>query len=163
MTLDETLELLTRISLVDDRVVKVDEAEQAAQLTLWSAVLRDVPLQFAGHALGEHYAESAWPIMPKDIAARWRAVARDRLNRHAGTFEPSAHPHLDPDDVPGYQAALRAQRDGVRTGREAPVELRALLAGSGPAGHGRPNDEYRQAREALRRARPVTVESEVAS
>ncbi|EPH40881.1 hypothetical protein ABT390_36735 [Streptomyces aurantiacus] len=163
MNLDDTLDLLSQIALVDDRVVKATETEQAAQLTMWAAILRDVPLDFAGRAVGEHYAESAWPIMPKDIAARWRSVARDRLGRHTGTFEPTAHPHLDPDDIPGYRAALRAQREAVRTGCEAPAELRALLAGSGPVADGRPNDAYRQAREALRAARATPVESEAAS
>lgn len=162
MTLDETLEVLSQIALVDDRVVKTDETEQTAQLTLWAAILRDVPLAFAGQAVGEHYAESAWPIMPKDIAARWHKVAADRLRRHTGTFEPTAHPHLDPDDIPGYRAALRAQREAVRIGIEAPVELRALLAGSAASGPGQPNGEYLQAREVLRLARATRGESEVA-
>ncbi|WP_399142216.1 hypothetical protein Q3A86_32875 [Streptomyces sp. NBUA17] len=92
MTLDETIDLLQQIALVDDRVVKVDEAEQAAQVTMWAAVLRDVPLAFAGEAVGRHYAESAWAVMPKDIAARWRDQVRDRLRMATGTFEPTHHP-----------------------------------------------------------------------
>ncbi|MFI1467615.1 hypothetical protein [Streptomyces wuyuanensis] len=152
MTLDETLEFLSQIALVDDRVVRLDETEQAAQLTMWAAILRDVPLDFAGRAVGEHYASSAWPVMPKDIAERWRTESRRRLDRHVGTFEPCAHPYLDPDDIPGYRAALRAEREGVRRGGD-PVELRALLSGSEPAAAGCPNDEYLQAREALRAAR----------
>jgi hypothetical protein len=157
MTLPETLELLSQIALVDDRVVRLDETEQAAQLTMWAAILRDVPLDFAGRAIGEHYAESAWPVMPKDIAARWRTEARRRLDRHVGTFEPCAYPHLDPDDIPGYRAALRAEREGVRRGADDPVELRALLTGSEPAAAGQPNDEYRRAREALRAARDAAA------
>jgi hypothetical protein len=164
VNVDETLELLGQISLIDDRVVKVDETEQAAQLTLWAAVLRDVPLAFAGQAIGEHYAESAWPLMPKDIAARWRKVARDRLARHTGTFEPTRHPRLDPDDIPGYRAALRAQRQAVRTGGEQPVEWRALTAGdAAPSSAGEPTDEYRQARELLRRLRSDADAEQVAS
>ena len=167
MTLDETLDLLSQIALVDDRVVRLDETEQAAQLTMWAAILRDVPLQFAGQAVGDHYAESAWPIMPKDIAQRWRAESRRRLERHVGTFEPCAHPRLDPDDIPGYRAALRAEREGVRRGADDPLELRALLAGSEPAAAGQPNDAYRQARETLRAAREaartVPQETEAAS
>jgi hypothetical protein len=153
VTLDETLDLLSQIALVDDRVVKVNETEQAAQLTMWAAILRDVPLDFAGRAVGDHYAESAWAVMPKDIAARWRAEARRRLDRHVGTFEPTSYPHLDPDNIPGYRAALRAEREGVRRGGAEPVELRALLTGSEPAAAGRPNDTYLQAREAVRAAR----------
>jgi hypothetical protein len=163
----ETVRLLQQIALVDDRVVRIDETEQAAQVTMWAAILRDVPYEFAGQAVGEHYAESAWPVMPKDIAARWRANARRRLDRHVGTFEPCAHPRLDPDDIPGYRAALRAEREGVRRGADDPIELRALLAGSEPVAAGCPNDEYRRAREALRAAREaaraITQESEAVS
>jgi hypothetical protein len=122
MTLDETLELLRQIALVDDRVVRLDETEQAAQLSLWASILRDVPLQFAGEAVGDHYASSAWPVMPKDIAERWRAESRRRLDRHVNTFEPRTRPFLDPDDIPGFRAALRAEREGVRRGGYEPVE-----------------------------------------
>ncbi|MFJ8855269.1 hypothetical protein [Streptomyces sp. NPDC102437] len=154
MNMTETLDLLDQISLIDDRVVKSDETEQAAQLTLWAMVLRDVPPQFAGEAVGRHYAESAWPVMPKDIAARWRAESRRRLDRHVGTFEPTAHSYLDPDDIAGYRAALRAERDAVRTGCEAPLELRAIMAGSAvPASAGQPTAEYLAAREQCRAAR----------
>jgi hypothetical protein len=153
----EILDLLDRIALIDDRVVKTDEIEQEAQAVMWAAILRDVPPEFAGPAVGAHYAESAWPIMPKDIAQRWRAVARDRLGRHTGTFEPTAHPHLDPDDVHGFRSALRAERYAVRTGCEAPLELRQLLAGSpSDRAAGAPNDTYLQAREAVRMAREAT-------
>ncbi|MGW2708663.1 hypothetical protein ACWC4J_06675 [Streptomyces sp. NPDC001356] len=155
MTLDETLDLLSQIALVDDRVVRLDETEQAAQLTMWAAILRDVPYAFAGRAVGEHYAESAWPVMPKDIAARWRTEARRRLDRHVGTFEPCAHPNVDPDDQYGdaFAAALRAERERVRRGAGDPMELRALLAGSEPVAAGRPNEAYLRAREELRAAR----------
>lgn len=153
MTLEETLTLLAQISLVDDRVVKVNEEEQRAQVTMWAAVLRDVPLQFAGQAVGDHYAESAYPIMPRDIAERWRIECRRRLDRHVGTFEPTLHRDVDPDDGTAYVAALRRERDRIRRGCSEPVELRALLAGSEPVAAGRPNDEYLQARAALRAAR----------
>ncbi|MFF9088613.1 hypothetical protein ACF1BE_19715 [Streptomyces sp. NPDC014991] len=133
MTLDDTIDLLSQIALVDDRVVKVDEAEQRAQVTMWAAVLRDVPLAFAGEAVGRHYAESAWPIMPRDIAARWRDQVRDRLGRSLGTFEPTDHPHIDPDDDKGdaYVAALRAQRRAIAGGTDEPVGLRELLPAVG--------------------------------
>lgn len=152
-TLDETLELLSQIALVDDRVVRLDETEQAAQLSMWAAILCDVPLAFAGRAVGEHYAASAWPVMPKDIAERWRAESKRRLDRHVNTFEPRSRPFLDPDDIPGYQAALRAERDSVRRGSDEPIAWPALMAGSDPITAGCPNEEYRQAREALRAAR----------
>jgi hypothetical protein len=131
MSPEETLELLSQIALVDDRVVKVDHIEQRAQVTMWAVVLRDVPLQFAGEAVGRHYAESAWPIMPKDIAARWRAVVRDRLGRATGTFEPTDHPHLDPDDVGGYVQALRDDRGAIAGGDSQPVAVAELMPAIG--------------------------------
>jgi hypothetical protein len=166
MTLDETIDLLSQIALVDDRVVKVDEAEQRAQVTMWAAVLRDVPLQFAGEAVGRHYAESAWPIMPKDIAERWRLQVRDRLGRSLGTFDPVDHPHIDPDAETGdaYVAALRAQRRAIAGGETEPVGLRELMPAVGNRlGGGRAaelvpaNDTFRQVREQHypRRARPA--------
>ncbi|MFD5838196.1 hypothetical protein ACFWHV_32305 [Streptomyces collinus] len=166
MTPEETLELLSQIALVDDRVVKVDHIEQRAQVTMWAVVLRDVPLQFAGEAVGRHYAESAWPIMPKDIAARWRDQVRDRLGRSTGTFEPTDHPHLDPDDVGGYVAALRAHRGAVAGGDAEPVGLRELMPAVGDRlGGGRvaelvpANDEFREVREQQypRRERPAVA------
>ncbi|MFB6875698.1 hypothetical protein [Streptomyces sp. NPDC056323] len=163
MNMEQTLDLLDQISLIDDRVVKSDETEQAAQLTLWAMVLRDVPLQFAGEAVGRHYAESAWPVMPKDIAARWRKVARDRLDKGVHTFEPTEHPHVNPDDITGYQLALQAQRRAIVLGRDEPIEMRALLAGSDPVQAGTPNDTYRQARAAVQRARAEAAHVEAAS
>ncbi|MFJ9468354.1 zinc finger domain-containing protein [Streptomyces caniferus] len=124
MDMQEVIKLLAEISLVDDRVVKTDETEQIAQVRLWAAALREVPIDFAGEAVGRHYAESAWPVMPKDIATRWRAVARDRMARHAECRAPDA----DPDDVGGYVLALRADRSAVVTGVKPPTRVRAELA-----------------------------------
>jgi hypothetical protein len=166
MMLDEVIDLLDRISLVDDRVVKSDEAEQEAQVTMWAAVLRDVPLQFAGEAVGRHYAESAWAIMPKDIAERWRNTVRDRLRRATGTFEPTDHPGVDPDDRYGnrYVAALRGQWRAVAAGDEQPVAVAELMPAAGARlGGGRvaelvpANDEFREAKADRypRRERPA--------
>ena len=163
MNMEQTLDLLEQIALVDDRVVKANETEQEAQLTMWAAVLVGVPFEFAGLAVGQHYAESAWPIMPKDIAARWRKVANDRGEQGWHTFEPTQHPHIDPDDITGYQLALRAKRHAVRTGCDEPIEMRALLAGSDPVVAGTPNETYRQARAAVQRARAEAAYVEVSS
>ncbi|MEW1867010.1 hypothetical protein AB0420_02230 [Streptomyces caelestis] len=166
MTLAEVIDLLDRIALVDDRVVKADEIEQEAQVTMWAAVLRDVPLAFAGQAVGDHYASSAWPVMPKDIAERWRLQVRDRLGRSLGTFDPVDHPHIDPDDETGdaYVAALRAQRRAIAGGDAEPVGLRELMPAVGSQlGGGRSvelvpaNEAFRAVKEEQypRRARPA--------
>ncbi|MYR60049.1 hypothetical protein GTY54_28730 [Streptomyces sp. SID625] len=165
MTVDETIDLLQQIALIDDRVVKIDEAEQQAQVTMWAAVLRDVPLAFAGEAVGRHYAESAYPVMPKDVAARWRDQVHDRLRKATGTFEPTHHPEIDPDDRYGdaYVAALRGQWRAVAVGADEPVAVAELMPAVGtrigvrapvpvPA-----NDEFRAVKDEQypRRARPA--------
>ncbi|MEV4437507.1 hypothetical protein AB0K09_00570 [Streptomyces sp. NPDC049577] len=150
----DVIRLLGEISLVDDRVVKTDELEQVAQVRLWAAALRDVPLAFAGEAVGQHYAESAYPVMPKDIAARWRATARDRMQRHAERRAPA----VDPDDVDGYVLALRADRAAVVTGAEPPAPVRALVAGVGRAVEAAPaNPGYLATKAAMfpKRERPA--------
>lgn len=164
MNLDETIELLAQVALVDDRVVKTSEIEQRAQVTMWAATLRDVPLAFAGEAVARHYAESAYPVMPRDVAARWRAEVRSRLERSTGTFEPTDHPHVDPDDVDGYMTALRSHRRAIAGGDAEPVALAELMPAVGDRlGGGRvaelvpANDTYRQVREQHypRRERPA--------
>lgn len=154
MTLDETLDLLGQIALIDDRVVRTEETEQAAQLILWARTLRAVPYQFALEAVADHYAESAWAVMPKDITARWRKVTKARVESHTWTLEPNRHPDVDPDDRYGAAsvAALRRQLDDVRQGDGEPMGLRELLSGNAAVGSG-PNDTYRQARETMRRLR----------
>lgn len=158
MDAKDVIRLLGEISLVDDRVVKTDEAEQEAQVRLWAVALREVPLDFAGEAVGRHYAESAWPVMQKDITSRWRDTVRDRMARHVGTFEPSAHPQLDPDDSAGYVHALRAGRSAVVTGAEQPREVRELVGRIGRAVEPAPATEgYLAAKAALfpKRERPT--------
>ncbi|MFB8101321.1 hypothetical protein ACFC3O_00540 [Streptomyces sp. NPDC056007] len=119
-------QLLKQVSYADPRVLPEDENELAALAALWAVVLADVPPEFAMQAVGQHYAASPFPIKPSDIAERWRTVVRDRMGRHTGTFEPNQHPGLDPDDIEGYQQALRNERNAVRTGQRAPMPLRAI-------------------------------------
>lgn len=119
-------QLLKQVSYADPRVLPEDEKELAALAALWAVVLSDVPAEFAMQAVGQHYASSPFPIKPSDIAERWRAVVRDRMGRHTGTFEPNQHPGLDPDDIEGYQQALRNERNAVRTGQRAPMPTRAI-------------------------------------
>lgn len=152
MNEQEVIRLLGEISLIDDRAVKADEAEQLAQVRMWAAILRDVPYTFAGEAIGQHYAESAWPVMPKDIAARWRDQVRDRMTRDTGTFEPTAHPEVDPDDQYGnaYVAALRSGRAAVATGAEQPRGVRELVGREGRTIESAPATEgYLAAKAAL--------------
>lgn len=125
----EIPQLLAQIALADPRVRREDPIEMRAQIHMWAGILADVPADFALKAAQEHYATSTWPILPAEIATRWQAVVRDRMNRHSGTFEPAAHPDVDPDDVDGYLEALRRERRAVVLGQQAPAEVRAITAG----------------------------------
>lgn len=126
MTPDQIPQLLKQVSYADPRLLPEDQMELAGLAALWATVLKDVPAHFAMQAVGEHYAKSPFPIKPSDISTRWQAVVTDRMRQHVGTFEPTQHPGLDPDDITGYHAALRAERDAVRTGQQAPTRSRAI-------------------------------------
>ncbi|MFF9554556.1 hypothetical protein ACF1DY_01810 [Streptomyces albus] len=148
---EEIPTLLKRISYADPRVLPDDPDERRGKVAMWAGVLRDVPADFALHAAQDHYARSPYPVVPSDIAQRWRRLTGDRLGRHAGTFEPTAHPGLDPDDHAGYLAALRRERETVRRGGTEPRAWPALVAT--PSKSGGPNAEFLRAREELRRRR----------
>lgn len=128
MTPDQIPQILKQVSYADPRMLPDDPHEVMGLAALWATVLADVPVDYAMKAVGEHYARSPFPIKPSDISTRWAADVRDRMNRHAGTFEPTAHPGLDPDDIPGYQAALRTERQAVATGRRAPTPVREITS-----------------------------------
>lgn len=129
----EVPQLLAEIALADHRVRRTDPIELRAQIAMWAGILADVPYAAAVRYAHQHYTESTWPILPANIATRWGADVADRMNRHVGTFEPTAHPELDPDDEAGYRAALAAERRAVATGAQPPNELRAITAGPAAA------------------------------
>ncbi|MFB7421632.1 cell surface glycoprotein [Streptomyces sp. NPDC056210] len=133
MTPDQIPDLLKRVSYADPRVLPEDPQEVLGMAALWADVLRDVPTDFAMQAVGAHYAVSPFPIKPSDISTRWHAVVRDRMDRHNGTFEPTQHPELDPDDVPGFQRALLAERHAVIHGQAEPNTVKAITAGPAAA------------------------------
>jgi hypothetical protein len=126
---DQIPQLLKQVSYADPRLLPSDPKEVMALAALWATVLTDVPADFAINAVGEHYATSPFPIKPSDIADRWNTSVRDRMSRDNGTFEPGDHPNLDPDDVIGYLAALRGQRQAVAQGFQPPNTVKAITAG----------------------------------
>jgi hypothetical protein len=129
VTPDQVPALLKQVSYADPRLLPADPQELLGLAALWATVLADVPTDFAMNAVGEHYATSPFPIKPSDIADRWNTKVRDRLNRDNGTFEPGDHPGLDPDDIGGYLAALRGQRQAVAQGIQQPSNVKAITAG----------------------------------
>ncbi|MEV6081744.1 cell surface glycoprotein [Streptomyces sp. NPDC052069] len=130
---EDVPQLIAQIALADPRVKREDKTERRAQILMWAGILADVPYDYAITAAHQHYAKSTWPILPADIATRWATDVRDRMNRHTGTFEPYAHPELDPDDEAGFRQALAAERRAVAIGQQAPVALAELT--SGPAAY----------------------------
>jgi hypothetical protein len=125
---DQIPQLLKQVSYADPRMLPEDPAEVMGMAALWAVVLTDVPADYALHAVGKHYAASPYPIKPSDIADRWRTTVRDRMRNHTGTFEPTAHPDVDPDDVPAYLTALRSEYQAVMTGHAAPTPVRAITS-----------------------------------
>lgn len=128
MNPEQIPQLLKQVSYADPRILPEDRQELQGLAALWAGVLADVPAEFAMWAVGQHYAESPFPIKPSDIASRWRAHVRDRMNRHTGTLEPTRYPELDPDDVAGFMHTLRAERHDVIMGRAEPTPLKAITA-----------------------------------
>ncbi|MFE2323616.1 hypothetical protein ACFXD5_06780 [Streptomyces sp. NPDC059385] len=126
MNPEQIPQLLKQVSYADPRILPEDRQELQGLAALWAGVLTDVPAEFAMWAVGQHYAESPFPIKPSDIASRWRAHVRDRMNRHTGTLEPTRYPELDPDDVAGFMHTLRAERHAVIMGRAEPTPLKAI-------------------------------------
>ncbi|MFI8360758.1 hypothetical protein ACIGD1_11420 [Streptomyces sp. NPDC085612] len=128
MNPEQIPQLLKQVSYADPRILPEDRQELQGLAALWAGVLIDVPAEFAMWAVGQHYAESPFPIKPSDIAGRWRAHVRDRMNRHTGTLEPTRYPELDPDDVAGFMHTLRAERHAVIMGQAEPTPLKAITA-----------------------------------
>ncbi|MFD6915382.1 hypothetical protein [Streptomyces virginiae] len=62
-----------------------------------------------------------------DIARKWAAYRRDRLERHTDPL-----PVADPDDVTAYLSELRGNRRAVAVGETAPSTLHELTAGPHP-------------------------------
>lgn len=126
MTPEQIPALLKQVSYADPRLLPQDTAEIMGLAALWATVLADVPADYALTAVGEHYANSPFPIKPSDIADRWRTTVRNRMRQHTSTFEPNHHPEVDPDDITAYQQALRADIHAVATGQQQPTPVRAI-------------------------------------
>ncbi|WP_405018153.1 hypothetical protein OHV05_15300 [Kitasatospora sp. NBC_00070] len=132
MTPDECAALLAYVGRLDPRAAHRDPAETAGQLATWCDLLRDVPATApdgwdAAAVARAHITGSPYPILPVDITRPWTAHRRALLARHT-----DPRPNVDPDDVEGYQQAIRAQRDAVATGAVEPTASRELAGGPHP-------------------------------
>ncbi|MEU0037221.1 cell surface glycoprotein [Streptomyces sp. NPDC006333] len=137
MTPREVAALLAYIVRLDPRLSLDDQAAAAERLAQWGDLLSDVPAQAHGwdaaRVARDYIARNPYRIQPSDVSRPWHAHKADALRRHVGTFEPTAHPHLDPDDVKGYRLALAAERHAVAIGQQAPTTHRAITAGPAAA------------------------------
>lgn len=137
MTPREVAALLAYVVRLDPRMSLDDQAAAADRLAQWCDLLSDVPATAHGwdaaKTARDYIARTPYRIQPSDVSRPWHAHKADMLARHVGTFEPTAHPHLDPDDIRGYRVALAADRHAVATGQQAPTTHRAITAGPAAA------------------------------
>ncbi|MFJ5999631.1 cell surface glycoprotein [Streptomyces sp. NPDC092370] len=139
MTPREVAALIAYVVKLDPRLALDDQAAAAERLAQWCDLLSDVPAQAHGwdaaRTARDYIARNPYRIQPSDISRPWHTHKADVMSRHVGTFEPTAHPEINPDDETGnaYVAALRAERQAVAAGRLAPVTHRAITAGPAAA------------------------------
>ncbi|MGD6762071.1 zinc finger domain-containing protein [Streptomyces sp. BH097] len=137
MTPREVAALLAYVVKLDPRLALDDPTAAADRLAQWCDLLSDVPAQAAGwdaaRVARDHIARSPYRIQPSDVSRPWHTHKADVMGRHVGTFEPTAHPEVDPDDGNAYVAALRAERQAVAAGQQAPTTHRVLTAGPAAA------------------------------
>lgn len=139
MTPREVAALLARIVRLDDRLALDDQAAAADRLAQWCDLLYDVPATAHGWDAAlvarDYIARNPYRIHPSDISRPWHAHKADMMRRHVGTFEPTTHPEISPDDETGdaYVAALRAERAAIASGQQAPVTHRVITAGPAAA------------------------------
>ncbi|MEU9746662.1 hypothetical protein AB0E17_13365 [Streptomyces niveus] len=121
--------LLAYLGRLDPRLIRTDTGEARDQIAQWHHLLGDVPLE-TRHGWDtrlvarEHILNSPYPILPADIARRWNAYRRDRLQRHT---DPT--PTADPDDQAAWTAELARTRRAVATGSAQPAQHRAITGG----------------------------------
>ncbi|WP_369361044.1 hypothetical protein [Streptomyces sp. cg2] len=125
----EIAALLAYIGRLDPRSIRTDAGEARDQIAQWHELLSDVPLATvhgwdAREAIRDHVLDSPYPLLPVDIARKWRAHRRDRLGRHT---DPT--PSADPDDPAAWRAELFATRHAVATGAAAPSSHRQITNG----------------------------------
>lgn len=133
----EVAALLAYVVRLDPRMSLDDPAAAAERLAQWCDLLSDVPATAHGwdaaRTARDYIARNPYRIQPSDVSRPWHTHKADVMSRHVGTFEPTAHPHLDPDDVEGYRRALAAERHAIAIGQQAPTTHRAITAGPAAA------------------------------
>ncbi|MFJ4829434.1 hypothetical protein ACIP79_05835 [Streptomyces sp. NPDC088747] len=125
----EVAAVLAYIGRLDPRTARTGTDEACDQIAQWHELLSDVSFATAHgwdvrEAIRAHVLDSPYPILPVDVARKWRAHRRDRLDRHT---DPT--PAADPDNPAAWRTELLRTRHAVATGMAAPSPHRQLTGG----------------------------------
>lgn len=97
----------------------------------WYDVLGDLTLADCRTAAAEMARRQPF-VSPAEIISVIRQRRGDNARDIQGPGQPAAVPDADPDDIPAYLAAIRAQRTRAADGGELrPRDMKALLSGVG--------------------------------
>ncbi|MFI1768877.1 hypothetical protein ACH41H_43540 [Streptomyces sp. NPDC020800] len=126
----EVAAVLAYIGYLDPRTTRTGTDEARDQIAQWHELLHDVPFTTVygwdvREAIRAHVLDSPYPILPVDVARKWRAYRRDRLDRHT---DPT--PSADPDDSAAWRAELLGTRHAVAVGIAAPSTHRQVTNGA---------------------------------
>ncbi|MFL4905809.1 hypothetical protein ACJ6WF_22205 [Streptomyces sp. MMS24-I2-30] len=129
----EVAAALACIGHLDPRTIRTSTGEARDQLAQWQELLDDVPFATdhgwdVREAIRAHVLDSPYPILPVDVARRWRTHRRDHLDRHT---DPT--PTADPDDPAAWRAELLRARNAVASGEAAPSTHRQIASGGRPS------------------------------
>ncbi|MEU5699004.1 zinc finger domain-containing protein [Streptomyces aurantiacus] len=128
----EVAAVLAYIGHLDPRTIRTGTGDARDQIAQWQELLADVPFATdhgwdVRQAIRTHILDSPYPILPVDVARRWRAHRRDRLDRHT---DPT--PAADPDDPTAWRDELLRSRNAVATGIAAPSTHHQITSGGQP-------------------------------
>jgi len=128
----EVAAVLAYIGRLDPRTIRTGTGEARDQIAQWQELLDAVPFATdhgwdVREATRAHVLDSPSPILPVDVARRWRAHRRDRLDRHS---DPT--PAADPADPAAWRAELLDARNAVAVGVAAPSTHRQITENGPP-------------------------------
>ncbi|WP_405518301.1 hypothetical protein [Streptomyces canus] len=128
----EIAAVLAYTGRLDPRTIRTGTSETRDQIAQWQEQLDDMPFATdhgwdVREAIRSHVLNSPYPILPVDIARRWCAHRRDRLDRHT---DPT--PAADPDDPAAWRAELLRFRNAVAAGIASPTTHRQITNGGLP-------------------------------
>ena len=154
----EVAAVLAYIGRLDPRTARTGTGDARDQIAQWQELLSDVPFATdhgwdVREPIRAHVLDSPYPILPVDVARKWRAYRRDRLDRHT---DPT--PVADPDNLAAWRTELLGTRHAVATGMAAPSPHRQLAGGP----HGDIDARLAAVRAALAPYRPARAAREAA-